>query len=106
IGQCNNSFIFPGVGLGVITTGARRVTDGMFVAAAKVLSELSPSRSDPNASLYPPLEDVKEISRLVAISVGSEAYRAGLTNLSSLDGLEDRVRARMWQPHYVSLQAH
>jgi malate dehydrogenase (oxaloacetate-decarboxylating) len=105
IGQCNNSFIFPGVGLGVISSGAQRVTDAMFVAAAKVLSELSPSRHDPDASLYPPLEKVKDISRLVAMSVGSEAYRAGLSSLSNLDDLEDRVLANMWQPHYVSLQS-
>jgi malate dehydrogenase (oxaloacetate-decarboxylating) len=105
IGQCNNSFIFPGVGLGVIASGARRVTDAMFVAAAEVLSNFSPSLTDPMGSLYPPLEQVQSISRRVAMSVGREAYQSGLTDLDSLDDLEHRVGAKMWQPHYIPLSA-
>ncbi len=101
IGQCNNSFIFPGVGLGVIASGSRRVTDAMFVAAARVLSEFSPSLHDPNAPLYPPLETVREVSRKVALAVGMEAVRAGLAEVTSLDKLEQNVAEKMWQPHYV-----
>lgn len=73
IGQCNNSFIFPGVGLGVIAAGARRVTDAMFVAAARVLSEFAPVLSDPEKPLYPPLEQVREVSLKVAVAVAREA---------------------------------
>lgn len=104
IGQCNNSFIFPGVGLGVIASGARRVTDAMFVAAARVLSEFSPSLHDPDAPLYPPLETVREISRKVALAVGREAQQSGLADLTTFDDLEQRVAEKMWKPHYVPLK--
>jgi malate dehydrogenase (oxaloacetate-decarboxylating) len=102
IGQCNNSFIFPGVGLGVIASGARRVTDNMFVAAARVLSELAPVLRDPEAPLYPPLEEVRHISFMVALAVAREAQRAGLAEVD-LDSLEQTVRDRMWEPNYVPL---
>lgn len=103
IGQCNNSFIFPGVGLGVIASGARRVTDAMFVAAARVLSEFAPVLHDPAGPLYPPLEQVREISFQVALEVAREAQRAGLAEVK-LEELEQSIRDLMWQPHYVPLR--
>src|ERR1043165_9689806 len=101
IGQCNNSFIFPGVGLGIIATGARRVTNEMFVAAARVLAEFAPALSDENAPLYPKLENVREVSRRVAIAVGIEAQRAGLAEETTRKELESRIAQKMWTPHYV-----
>src|SRR6266542_3878721 len=103
IGQCNNSFIFPGVGLGVIASGARRVTDAMFVTAARVLSDFAPVLQDPEAPLYPPLEEVREIAFKVALEVAREAKRAGLAEVG-LDKLEQIVRDKMWEPHYVPLR--
>ena len=103
-GQCNNVFIFPGVGLGVIASGADRVTDAMFSAAARVLSEFSPALKDADAPLYPPLESVREISRKVAVAVGVEAQQAGLTETTSREELERNVRDKMWTPHYVRLR--
>jgi malate dehydrogenase (oxaloacetate-decarboxylating) len=100
IGQCNNSFIFPGLGLGVIASGARRVTDAMFAAAARVLSEFAPVLYDPAAPLYPPLEQVREISIKVALAVAREAQRAGLAEADH-DKLDETVSARMWKPQYV-----
>lgn len=100
-GQCNNSFIFPGVGLGVISAGARRVTDDMFVAAARVLAGFSPVLGDRCAPLYPRLENVREVSCRVAVAVGLEAQRAGLAEEITLEELERRIRNRMWTPHYV-----
>jgi malate dehydrogenase (oxaloacetate-decarboxylating) len=104
ISQCNNAFIFPGVGLGVIASGARRVTDAMFVAAARVLSELSPTLNDPDAPLYPQLERVREISRKVALAVALEAQQAGLSETTSDVELEKRLADKMWQPHYFPLR--
>jgi len=100
IGQCNNSFIFPGVGLGVIASGARRVTDAMFVAAARVLSEFSPALQDPEGSLYPPLERVREISEQVALAVGDEALKSGLAADGDGKTLARRVAEKMWQIDY------
>lgn len=103
-GQCNNAFIFPGVGLGVIASGARRVTDAMFVTAARVLSELSPALNDPDAPLYPQLESVREISRKVALAVALEAQQAGLSQTTGTDELERSLADKMWQPHYFPLR--
>ncbi len=104
IGQCNNSFIFPGVGLGVIASGARRVTNAMFTAAAKALSDFSPAVRKDDAALYPPLEQVREISRIVALNVGIEAQRAGLADIPTLELLNERIQGKMWKPHYVTLR--
>jgi len=104
IGQCNNAFIFPGLGLGVIASGAQRVTDGMFVVAARVLSECSPAMNDPDAPLYPPLEFVREISRKVALAVGVEAQRVGVARPTCFEELEHHVTNKMWNPRYVPLR--
>ena len=101
IGQCNNAFIFPGVGLGVIASGASRVTNAMFVAAARVLSGFAPVLDNPGEPLYPPLIRVREISRQVALAVGAEAIRAGLAAQIPEEELIARIDARMWIPHYV-----
>jgi malate dehydrogenase (oxaloacetate-decarboxylating) len=100
IGQCNNAFVFPGVGLGVISSGARRVTHEMFVAAARALSDFSPALRDPTASLYPTLEGVRKMSRCVALAVAEEAQRSGLAEATSRAELERRVDAKMWVPRY------
>ena len=103
IGQCNNMFIFPGVGLGVLASGAQRVTNEMILAAARALSELSPARKDPTASLYPPVEAVREVSRRVALAVGLAAQQAGVAEQTTFEELERRVMEQMWQPHYPRL---
>jgi len=102
IGQCNNSFIFPGVGLGVIASGASRVKNEMFVAAARALAEFSPAiHEDGTASLYPALENVRRVSRCVALAVGAEARRLSLSDVTTRDELRSRVEATMWTPHYA-----
>jgi malate dehydrogenase (oxaloacetate-decarboxylating) len=103
IGQCNNAFIFPGVGLGVIASGARRVTDAMFSAAGRVLSEFSPALNDPDGAMFPGLEHVREISYRVALAVGREAVRAGLTSTKT-EALERAIENKMWAPQYVPLK--
>ncbi|MBI3652604.1 MAG: NAD-dependent malic enzyme [Acidobacteria bacterium] len=101
IGQCNNSYIFPGVGLGVIASGARRVTNEMFAVAARALSALSPALRDRNASLFPPLETIRSVSRTVAIAVAVQAQSEGLAAQTSLEEITFRVDANMWKPRYV-----
>jgi malate dehydrogenase (oxaloacetate-decarboxylating) len=103
IGQCNNMFIFPGVGLGALASRAKRVTNEMFIAAARALSELSPARKNPTASLYPRIEDVREVSRNVALAVGQAAQQAGVAEQSAPHELERRVTQQMWEPHYPRL---
>ncbi len=104
IGQCNNMFIFPGMGLGVIAAQARRVTNQMFIAAARALSEYSPARSVSTASLYPKVEDVREVSRRVALAVGLAAQQSGVAERTSHEELERRITAQMWTPHYSRLK--
>ncbi len=104
IGQCNNMFIFPGMGLGVFATQARRVTNEMFIAAARALSECSPARQTSTASLYPMVENVRAVSRRVALAVGLAAQQAGVAEPTSHEELERRITAQMWTPHYPHLR--
>ncbi len=104
IGQCNNMFIFPGVGLGVLASGARRVKDALFLAAARALSDCSPARTDPTASLYPQIEDVREVARRVALAVGKAAQQTGVTEQGAEDELARRITASMWTPQYPRLK--
>jgi malate dehydrogenase (oxaloacetate-decarboxylating) len=104
IGQCNNAFIFPGVGLGVLAARAGRVTDAMFAAAARALSDCSPARSDPAASLYPPVGDIRVVSKHVALAVAAEAQRTGQAEPTSPEELERRVTALIWVPRYARLK--
>ncbi len=104
IGQCNNMLIFPGIGLGLIASGAQLVTNSMFIAAARALSASSPARHDPSQSLYPPLENVWDVSKQVARAVGIAAVDAGLAQQITLPELEERISQTMWEPHYLTIQ--
>ena len=103
IGQCNNAFIFPGVGLGVLASKAKRVTKEMFVSAALSLSKFSPMLADPFGALYPPLETVRDVSREVAFGVGIAAQHAGLAKQTSTEELKRRIESGIWTPHYRRL---
>ena len=100
VDQTNNSYIFPGVGLGVIATQARRITDTMFMAAAKALADLSPAKSDAGANLLPPVTALRQVSMAVAIAVGRQAFAEGLTSGVTANSIEAAVKARMWTPRY------
>jgi len=101
IGQCNNAYIFPGVGLGVIAAQARRVTDAMFIAAARTLSELAPVRRDPSLALVPQLREVREVAQRVAVAVAVQAQRDGVADQLPDDELVRRIDATMWTPEYL-----
>ncbi|MFA6265750.1 MAG: NAD-dependent malic enzyme [Pseudolabrys sp.] len=102
VDQTNNSYIFPGVGLGAIATRATRITDTMFMAAAKALAAMSPARLDPAANLLPRVTALREVAIAVAIAVGRQAHAEGLTEGVDAAGIEDAVRAKMWMPRYLS----
>lgn len=103
IAQCNNSYIFPAMGLGILASGAQRVTDEMFMAAALALKERSPALKDPQASLLPRLEDLHAVARHIAIAVATAAQAQGISERTSADQIERRVDQTMWKPVYQPL---
>ncbi|HVX13931.1 MAG TPA: NAD-dependent malic enzyme [Pirellulales bacterium] len=100
IAQCNNIYIFPAIGLGVVAARARRVTDAMVLASARALAEKSPALKDPGASLLPALSDLRNVAVYIAIAVGREAQQAGLAPKTSEEELRERVTAAQWEPSY------
>jgi malate dehydrogenase (oxaloacetate-decarboxylating) len=100
IGQCNNSYIFPGMGLGILGVGARRVSDGMFMAAAEALSNCSPALKDPEAALLPRLDQVRAVGREIALAVAAQAVREGLADPCDADEMTRRIDATCWEPAY------
>jgi malate dehydrogenase (oxaloacetate-decarboxylating) len=100
VDQTNNSYIFPGVGLGVIASRARRISDTMLMAAATALADVSPARADPNANLLPPVSQMREISIRIALAVAAQAAREGLCPEQSDAEREAAVRAKIWTPVY------
>ena len=99
IGQGNNVFIFPGVGLGAIVSRARRITDGMFLAAARALATCVSTELLEMGSVYPSIEDVRVASRAVAIAVAKRAAAEGVAE--EVPDLGARIDAEMWQPKYL-----
>jgi len=105
IAQCNNVYIFPAMGLGVVASGARRVTDAMMLAAARTLAGNSPALKDPAASLLPPLTDIRRVAAQIAVAVGIEAQKDHLAPKRAEEELRQRVRAAQWTPAYPSFVA-
>ena len=103
IAQCNNVFIFPAMGLGLVASGARRVTNAMMLAAARTLGANSPALKDSSASLLPRLTDIRRVAAEIAIAVGIQAQKEGLAPKLPEDELRQRVTAAQWTPAYPSL---
>lgn len=101
IDQTNNCYIFPGLGLGLIAVKAKRVTEEMFIAAAKALAETSPSKNNPNANLLAPLSDIRKVSYQVAIATAKEAISSGLAGFIPSEDLEKYLSHYMWKPEYL-----
>ena len=101
IGQANNVFVFPGIGLGAIVSETREVTDAMFLAAAETVAAfVTPERLAVGA-LYPSVTDLRTVSREIAIRVATEAIRAGLSPLPETTDVEALIDASMWWPAYA-----
>ncbi len=98
--QTNNAYIFPGMGLGVLASGARRVTDGMFMAAALALAERSPAGGARNAPLLPLIRELRPVAAAVARSVALQAQREGVAESFDPRSLDDRIRRMIWTPQY------
>lgn len=100
IAQCNNTYIFPAVGLGVIASGARRVTDEMMRAAARALAAAAPASRDPSAALLPPLPEIRSVTRDIATAVGAKAQEQGHAPKTSPEELRALVDQKFWEPAY------
>jgi malate dehydrogenase (oxaloacetate-decarboxylating) len=101
IDQTNNSYIFPGLALGIIASRAKRVSDRMVMAAAKELARLVPTQKDKKASLLPSLSDSRQLSRSIAQAVGRQAIQDGQAQVADEDSLERELQANIWEPEYV-----
>jgi malate dehydrogenase (oxaloacetate-decarboxylating) len=103
IAQCNNVYIFPAIGLGVVSSGARRVTEAMMLAAARALGANSPALKDPAASLLPSLTDIRSVAVEIALAVGLQAQKDGVAPKIDADELRHRVLKTQWTPAYIAL---
>lgn len=101
--QGNNSYIFPGVGLGAIASRAKHVTDEMFYAAARALATEVSEADLAQGSLYPPLSKVRDVSAKIATAVAEVAYQRSLAGIPRPADLEAYMRSQMYDPHYQSL---
>ncbi len=101
IDQTNNSYIFPGMGLGILSAGALRVTDTMFMAAAKCLANLSPARRNKSGRLLPPVSELRSVSFAVAKAVALQAIKDGVADPLDEQTLESHIRANVWEPVYL-----
>jgi malate dehydrogenase (oxaloacetate-decarboxylating) len=100
IPQCNNAYIFPGLGLGIIAAKATRVTEEMIEVACNTLSEFSPAARDPLAPILPSFTDMEKISKAIALKVATLAREQNYSAISKEVDLEKRIEAIYWKPEY------
>jgi malate dehydrogenase (oxaloacetate-decarboxylating) len=104
IDQTNNSYVFPGMGLGILAARARRVTDAMFMVAAKVIAEMSPTATDKQGRLLPPVHRMREVSVAVGKAVARQAQADGVAEKCDAATLDERIAAGVWEPCYQPYQ--
>lgn len=102
VAQCNNVYIFPAMGLALLATKARRVTDRMFLAAANALAEQSPALADASAPLLPPLTGLRHAAIEIAFAVAEQAQREGLSPKTPPETLRNAIISSQWAPRYPS----
>jgi len=100
--QCNNMYIFPGMGLGALVCRASRITDGMILAASRAISDFVTPEQEARGLLLPEMKDIRKVSASVAFAVGKEAREAGLGRLLDDERLGSIVRRAQWEPAYIS----
>jgi malate dehydrogenase (oxaloacetate-decarboxylating) len=101
VAQTNNSYIFPGLALGIVASKARRVTDGMIKAAAQELVRQSPTQKDRQGNLLPPIADARRLGRAIAQAVGRQAIVDGVAQVTDAEALDRELQANIWEPEYV-----
>jgi malate dehydrogenase (oxaloacetate-decarboxylating) len=104
IAQTNNSYIFPGLALGIVASKARRVSDAMILAAAKELARLVPTATDKTAKLLPSIAEARRLSRSIAKAVGRQAMRDGEAQVADEASLEREIEENIWEPVYVAYE--
>ncbi len=100
IAQCNNAYIFPGIGLGVLASKAKRVTENMLMASSEALAESS--ADFPGDELLPPLSAIREVSLKIARAVAKQAMADDVAVTISDEALEEKIKQNFWTPHYRS----
>ncbi|EEH69250.1 MULTISPECIES: NAD-dependent malic enzyme [Acinetobacter] len=100
IAQCNNSYIFPGIGLGVLACGATHISDSMLMAASTALADCSPRLKNPTADLLPNINDIQQVSKFIAFKVAKAAMADGLAVPMSNDLLKTVIDDNFWTPEY------
>lgn len=100
IAQCNNAYIFPGIGLGVIASGADRITDTMIMAASHALAKQAPIVTQGEGALLPSLADIRKISQNIAFEVGKQAQIDRVAAIGDDSALWDTIERNFWYPRY------
>ncbi|KEQ18414.1 NAD-dependent malic enzyme [Endozoicomonas numazuensis] len=100
IAQCNNIYIFPGLGLGVLASGANRISDKMLNVAVETLALASPALVNREAPLLPLMDRIQHVTNDIALAVALQAQKEGLAPVTELTDLEQKIRAKRWSPEY------
>ncbi|WP_444678542.1 NAD-dependent malic enzyme [Halomonas sp. E19] len=102
IAQCNNAYIFPGIGLGVVASGAKRVTDAMLMSASRALAREAPLVKEGEGALLPPLSQIRELSKAIAFDVAAQAQQEGVALRTDGIKLREAIERSSWTPAYRS----
>lgn len=103
IAQCNNSYIFPGIGLGVVASGATRITENMLMASSRALADCSPLLQDPQADLLPSLGEIQSVSKVIAFDVAKAAIQDGVAVMINDELLKQKIEESFWHPDRKSV---
>ena len=100
VSQCNNSYIFPGIGLGAIAAKATGISDNMLTAASQALADISMEYEKAPGAILPPIEVIREISEKIAYAVAVQAVEDNLALHDTTENLQRRIKANFWLPEY------
>ena len=100
IAQCNNSYIFPGIGLGVVAANINRITDEMLLVASETLAAASPVANNEGEDLLPPLTGIAQLSKDIAFAIAKVAFKQNLALEITDDELKAKIERNFWKPEY------